>query len=72
MIASILSVKLFSSRERILLINDSVITGAETFKSIASNTVHRPSPESETNASSPSSFGFCDPLHEFVVKFVWA
>ena len=42
------SVKLFSSRERMRRINDSVITGADTLRSIASNTVQRPSPESET------------------------
>jgi hypothetical protein len=46
--ASIRSVKLFSSRERMRRISASEITGAETFRSMASKTVQRPSPESAT------------------------
>ena len=52
------SVKLFSSRERRRRMSDSVMTGAEMLRSMASVTVQRPSPESGTQASRPASVGF--------------
>ena len=50
MMASMRSVKLFSSRDRMRRISDSVIMGADIFRSIASITVQRPSPEPATEA----------------------
>src|SRR5207248_3174100 len=52
------SVKLFSSRERRRRMSDSVMTGADMLRSMASVTVQRPSPESGTKASRPASEGF--------------
>ncbi len=47
-----------SSLELILRNNELVMIGAATLKSMASNTIHRPSPESGANGAIPSIEGF--------------
>src|SRR6202035_5167851 len=56
--ASSLSEYESESRDVSLFNNDSVITGAGTSRSIASETVQRPSPESETYGAMPAISGF--------------
>jgi len=58
MAASSLSAKESASRERRRSSSDIVITGAGTSRSIASATVQRPSPESDTNGAMPFIVGF--------------